>query len=510
MFMKNTTLSNQLYLLIQSLSKAEKRYFRLYSNLQSGEKNYLILFDFINDGVPADELYTLYSQTQEAKSFEMASKHLYRTIMNCLIYLREKQDIQTSIFNYITKAAILFERELFDAAFTELEKAEKLAVTYENDALLLLIRRTELKYLSSLNFEGISERELVGKQMGINDVMKYSRNINLHLQLYDILKHRVIYKGYARSDKQKEDLNDLILSELNLMANHSYQGFEAKKLHLLFQATYYLNTGNYKSAIRFYQELIALFETNRHLILNPPIYYFSAVTGILDSLQIAGLYQEMPFFISKLKEIVNCDYSSEFILEVQAQIYLYEQAYLLNTGQFPAALALTEKYEESLFKKITLPDLETQLKLHLNQAILYLCCNEPQKARKNMKKIFSSGKLFYALPSYKTARLINLLIQAELGNYDFFENEISSIKRNIRYEKQTYRTEKLLFRFVMAYPLPTFQKSREKLWRTYQKQIQDIRHDKYEKQLLKTFDILAWIESKLTGTSLAEILVQNL
>ena len=281
MFMKNTTLSNQLYLLIQSLSKAEKRYFRLYSNLQSGEKNYLILFDFINDGVPADKLYTLYSQTQEAKSFEMASKHLYRTIMNCLINLREKQDIQTSIFNYITKAAILFERELFDAAFTELEKAEKLAVTYENDALLLLIRRTELKYLSSLNFEGISERELVGKQMEINDVMKYSRNINLHLQLYDILKHRVIYKGYARSDKQKEDLNDLILSELNLMANHSYQGFEAKKLHLLFQATYYLNTGNYKSAIRFYQELIALFETNRHLILNPPIYYFSAVTGIL-------------------------------------------------------------------------------------------------------------------------------------------------------------------------------------------------------------------------------------
>ena len=175
------------------------------------------------------------------------------------------------------------------------KKAKKLAVTYENDPLLLLIYRTELKYLSTLGFEGISEKELVSKQMQINDVMKYARNTNLHLQLYDILKYRITYKGYARSNKQKENLNDLVLSELNLIANHSYQGFEAHKLHLLFQATYYLNAGNYKSAIRFYQELIALFEANRHLILNPPIYYLSAIEGVLNSLHVAGLYREMPF-----------------------------------------------------------------------------------------------------------------------------------------------------------------------------------------------------------------------
>lgn len=115
-----------------------------------------------------------------------------------------KQDIQTTIFNYITKAGILFERELFNNAFVELEKAKKLATTYENDPLLLLIYRTELKYLSTLGFEGISEKELVGKQMQINDVMKYARNTNLHLQLYDILKHRIIYKGYAvRTSKKR-------------------------------------------------------------------------------------------------------------------------------------------------------------------------------------------------------------------------------------------------------------------------------------------------------------------
>lgn len=91
------------------------------------------------------------------------------------------------------------------------------------------------------------------------------------------------------------------------------------------------------------------------------------------------------------------------------------------------------------------------------------------QARKYMKKIFSLGKLFCAFPSYKIARLVNLLLQAELGNYDFFENEIISIKRNIRFEKQTYITEKLIFKFIQGYPLPSYEKARNKRWLQYQK-----------------------------------------
>ena len=497
--MKQATKFNQIILLIQSLSKAEKRYIRLYTNLQSGNKYYMLLYNLANEGFSAKQIYEQFCLQADEKSFEMAVKHLYRVLLDCLVQLREKQDIQTTIFNYITKASILFERELFDNAFTELEKAKKLASIYENDLMLLLIQRTELKYMSTLGFKGISEKELVSKQMQINDTMKYARNTNLHLQLYDILKHRIVYKGYARSNKQKDNLNDLVLSELNLIANHSYQGFEARKLHLLFQATYFLNAGNYKSAIRFYQELIELFEANRHLILNPPIYYLSAIEGVLNSLHTAGLYSEMPFFLSKLKEIGAGNYPTEFLIEVQARCYLYELSGLLNTGQFEAATHLSEIHTDFLLKKTSMTGPETQLKLALYTSNLHLCLGNPLKARKSMKKILSSGKSFHTLPSYKTARLINLLIQTETENYDFLVNEINSIKRMIGYEKQIYITEKLLFRFLMAHPLPFYKKDREKLWAQYQKDIINIRQDKYEKQLLRFFDFTAWIESKLTN-----------
>ena len=195
-------------------------------------------------------------------------------------------------------------------------------------------------------------------------------------------------------------------------------------------------------------------------------------------------------------------------MEVQARIHLYELSGFLNTGQFDKAKLYASEYNDFLTKKVTIAGPETQVKLYLQAAILHLCLRDITKARKSMKKILESGKSFHTLPSYKTARLINLVIQAESGNYDFFQHEINSIKRMIRFEKHIYITEKLLFRFLIAFPLPVFKKDKEKLWLQYQKEITQIRQDKYEKQLLKTFDFVTWIESNLTNSSYQEILLR--
>lgn len=495
--------------LIKSLSKAEKRYLKLYSNLQNGEKGYLILFELLENNTSIDEIYRQFCSRQKGKSFDMAVKHLYKVILDCLIHLSKNQDIQNQIFNAISKASILFERELLGEALAELEKAEKLAVHYENDSLILLIRRTELKYLSMYDFTGMTEKQVVDKQMKTNEIMRYTRSANLHTQLYDILKYRSIYKGSIRSDKEKDNMNDLVLSELNLIANSSYKGFETEKLHLLFQSTYFLNSGNYKAAIRLYQDLIVLFDENRHMILNPPLYYLNAILGILDSLQSVGLYQEMPFFLSRLKEIEKGEYSAEFILTVQVYKYLYEFYGLFNTGDFISARKLQQQNEESIFKKISLLELNLQLQLYLSLVILNLGMDNIQEARKSMKRILSSGKALYIFPTYKIARLVNLVLQAELGNYDYFENEIKSIKRNASFEKKQSVTEKLLFKFVQSYPLPKSKLQRNKIWSQYQQSILKIEEDKYERPLLKVFDFCAWIKSRLTDCPFASIIKEE-
>jgi len=492
-----------LIILVNSLSKSEKRYFQLVNNIQAGDKKYFYLYNLIEANCPVEELCEQFSIKYRNSSFNMAVKHLYRNLMDCLISLRRKKDIQTKLFAAFSEADILFERMLFDDALATLDKVQKQSSIYEMNVLMLLARCNELKYLNALDFNHISERQLIGKHTKIVEIMKHIRSTNLHSQLYDILKHRLFHKGYLRSEKQKEQLNDLILSELNIVANDSYKGFETQKLHLLFQSAYYLDSGNYKMAVSFYRTLIDLFESNRHMILNPPIYYLQALIGILYSLKTAGLYKEMPFFINKLKEIEQGDYSVEFILNVKAYIFLYQFAGVFNTGDFTTAATLISEQEETLFQNLSFMRLDMQLDLLLTLTKLNIATGNYRDARKNMKKIISSGKLFYVLPNYLYARLLNLLLQAELKHYDFLENEIKSIKRSLRNEKYAYITEKLVFKFIMQHHLLDRPKTCEQLLKQLRKARPKIAQNKYEQQLLSFFDFVSWMENKLTTCLLA-------
>ena len=53
--MKQATKLNQVMLLIKSLSKAEKRYIRLYTNLQNGDKHYMVLYDLVCEASPPNK-----------------------------------------------------------------------------------------------------------------------------------------------------------------------------------------------------------------------------------------------------------------------------------------------------------------------------------------------------------------------------------------------------------------------------------------------------------------------
>lgn len=369
-----------LLVLIHSMTKAEKRYFKLYSNLQEGDKVYLTLFALMEECSSVEEVARRFGVDAGESSFDIAVKHLYKVVVDCLLHLRSRYDIQARISNRMAEAEILFRCGLLQAATEELSRAKKLAGQYEMTALLMLIRQTELRYLSAGDFQGMSEKQLVEKQMKVNETFKHLRSANQHMQLYDILKYRALYRSKVRSEQECQSLNDLVLSELHLIANNTYNGFEVDKLHQLFQSTYFLQSGNYKAAIRIYQQLLELFDHNPGRMLNPPLHYLDAVLGVLDSLLSAGLYDEMPFFIAKLHRLTESDYPQEFVRKVLAYIYIYDSFRLINCGAFADAQELYKLHEETLFRKLSQQKLDVQLLLQLNLVVLHLVCGRGGEA----------------------------------------------------------------------------------------------------------------------------------
>ena len=111
---------NTLMLLVSSLSKGEKRYFKLYTSLQQSQKDYLLLFDLMQNGVDRDEIKIIFSKKLPDASYEATSKYLYKVLTDCLLHLRTEQDKNSKLVSGILKANIMFDKSLYEEGFKQL------------------------------------------------------------------------------------------------------------------------------------------------------------------------------------------------------------------------------------------------------------------------------------------------------------------------------------------------------------------------------------------------------
>lgn len=500
---------DSLFQLVQSLTKAEKRHFKLYTSLQQGSKEYLHLFKLIEKENDLTKVKKTFASSKSKSSYESSSKYLYKVIIDSLLQLKSAADKTSRLANSLMRARILFEKSLYEDGFRLLEKIQRDAAKNEEFIIQLWATQIELYYLSNLNFHTVTEKFLIEKQMKIDELLKYQKNIYQHTALYELLRHRLMYKGGVRTKEQKDELNDLVLSELNFNSNPLADTFESEKIHLLFQSYYFITINDYKSALKTFYELNDLLKDHKHLWIERPIDYLSTIEGILDSLLSIKQYKEIQLFLKTLNKIEIK--STYFDVMVQRVRFIYTIAGYLNNGEFEKAEKLKEQFEEVLFKRIQYLDLSKQAEVYLYTAIIFIGKGDMNKAHQALNKILLESTLYNALPSYRTFRLLHLLVHFELGNHDYIEYETRSLKRTFHNDfKKSYQIEKIVFRFLQYKILPSSFKAREIIWKKFEQLFEKSEKDRYEMQLLKIFDFVAWIKAKLLRKSFAELLKNDL
>jgi hypothetical protein len=487
------------------MSLAEKKAFRIRSSRNKASADYIILYDVIekNRELPTSLLLAEFLKARPGASVETTVKYLFELLLDTMLELKKEQDSFYFLFNKILKAKILYEKSLFDECFGLLDDIIEQAEKYENYYAMLLASRLDLDYQLALNFPNLNEKTLLKKQFRLNEALKYVRKINEQSSLYENLKHRIVYKGHARSQKQKDELNDLVYSEISIVASQNVDNFEISKLHQLFQSNYLISVGDYQSALNSYVELNNLFEANKHLWSNPPVYYLHTLEGVLESLRGIHNYDGMTYFINQLKSIDS--QSASFRINLTCIIYLYELFPFLDRGDFTASMSLMNLYKDILFDKLFTLNRARQAELCLYTALTYFGNSEYHNAHKFLNQIILRGKNYFYLPLYRTIRLVNLIILYKLGDFDLIKYEIRSMKRDLLDAAKDYKIERFLFKFLSK-QLPATLQKREQLLEKTMKEFSEIHQDIFEKQILRIYDFTAWVESILRKVPLSEIL----
>ena len=502
----NTMLkSESLIHLINNLTKQEKKEFSLYIS-NKPEKDYIFLFRLIDDKKISDpeELKMSFLTAKPTSSFNTVVIYLFDLLIDILTRLRTEQDSYYLLFNELLHARVLYEKSMYQECFQVLKKVKEKAVYYENHFALLVAQRLELNYLLTLDFEDMDEQKLLNKQYKMNNTLKSIRQLNEQSSLYELLKYRMINKGASRSLEETQKLDDLVTSEISIVASAGVENFEIKKNHQLFQANYFITVGDYKAAFNSFVELNKLFEENSHLWNNPPVYYLMTVEGMLESLRIMHNYEGMNYFIEKLTKLSSP--SSSFQLNVTYVIFIYRLFSFIDAGDFDKAGMWIAEHQASLIDKMLLLKEQQQAEMSLYIALIHLGNGEYRKARKRLSATIGRGHL-YSLPLFRTIRIVNVMIHYELGDVDYIQSEIRSIKREMSKNKgYNLKVESFLLKFLNYSFADTNRKKRAQIWESMAEEVHALYADKYETQILRKFDFVAWVEAKIFEVPLSDIL----
>jgi hypothetical protein len=501
--------SDSLLLLINSMSKSEKRAFASRTERNLSEADYMFLYNLASHKktITACSLKKQFLSSRPNASYDTTVKYLYKLILDVLLELREEQDSYFLLFNKILKARVLFEKSLYEECFDILTRVIDNAKKSENYVALYLASRLELDYLLTLNLPEISEKELLNKHFHINETIRIIQKMNQQSSLYELLKHRLIYKGSTRTEKQKGELNDLVVSELSLSASSNLENFEIKKLHQLFQANYLISVGDYKSAVRSFQALNKLFEANQDKLSTPPIYYLLNLEGVLESMRSIGKYDNMEYFINQLRLIRSP--SENFQANVSSLIFIYELICNLDQGNFAGCThTMAESYHINS-EKLHLLTIQRRSEFCIYSALAWFVLREYSKARKSLNRLYLLGNKYYSKSLNRTMRLVNLMMLYELKDFDLIKSESRSIRRDMKGFESGYRIERCMLSFVNRRNFPVTLAGREKFWSKMEPELDNIRNDIYERQVLRVFDFTAWIESKIRRISLSEVMKES-
>lgn len=498
--------SEALIFLVNSMTQPEKKAFKISSQQRKSAPAYLSLFNIISKNRTAgtDQVKKEFLSLNQKASFDATVKYLYKIILDTLLELRKEQDSYYKLFNSIMKARVLFEKSMFENCFELLEKVKKDSKKLENYYALLLASKLELEFLLALNFPMVDEKSLLNKHYKINEILSFIRKIHEQSSLYELLKYRVVYLGNVRSPQQKLNLNDLVVSEMSILASSNLENFEISKLHQLFQANYLISVGDYKSALRSYIELSSLFEKNKHLWNNPPIHYLLTLEGVLDSLRSIRNYEGMQYFIVQLKKLESP--SVNFNANASCLVFLYELFPKLDKGDFTSAAEHLEQNLDTLYSKMHLLNPTRQAELSLYAALIFFGRKDFKKAHKFLNMIILKRKNYYYMPLYRTIRLVNLMILNEIGDFPLISYETRSIKREMKEIDKGYQIEKTMLSFLNKQNMPATIRKREILWEKFSGEVELLRNDIFEQQVLRIFDFTAWIESKIRKIPLNEVL----
>jgi tetratricopeptide (TPR) repeat protein len=496
--------SNQLFLLIKSLTKSEKRYFKLNCIHTNGVKNHIKLFDAIDKQHAHDDVYLkkLFEKETFVKQFHVTKRYLHQQVLKSLVLFYANEKGENSVKSMIEQVKVLYKKNLLAECVKLLIKTKKLALHYELflDAIWCL---NFMQEIFTQHFElkkwGVNILEVLEEESQVEGLLINNNGYNkLQTQIANFVK----MESYSRREEKLLELDEIMSHDLLKEEQSAISKKALSKYHTCY-LQYFYATGDFEKAIIHSRGRVEIMSNNLHafsLGISKVIEFMSAHIRLCILTQ---NHQEAESYRMKNTRLIN-----ENSFASPQELHRLHQALNIMVGN----QVMLAKFEDDWMVRDVIEILE---KRNTNEVLnieveTYYIITYFYFAKKEFKKaLFWNDQILNAQPSvpvnyYSNSKIMNLIIHYELANYQLLESLLRSTYRFMSKASIHYKLEKIIVKTIKKLITSKDLETTNIIFFEFEKSLSKIKGA--EQNIFVYFDFLTWIRSKIRKEKFAVML----
>jgi hypothetical protein len=506
-------ITDDLFVLIHSLSMTEQRYFKINvsDRLKDKSKDYVELFDAIRLQKKYDEglIKKQFKGKKFVKQLPAIKNYLYKIILKSLRSYYSDSNVDLKLNNLLNDASVLFDKGLDERCMQHLEKAKKIAYQHEKFYQVITIIHRQLKLLHAK--EKINELEtlynsLLDEQQAvykiINNINEFDRLRNDQLVL--------IRKYGAARNKNEADRYKRIIKHPLIINNKAISGQAKMTRYDILSSYYFFAVRHPDKALQYLQKKIELLRTlskdqdtisswfsARHNM----IMVYQSVDKIAEAIKQSSVME---------KELLSwrVNIAERVFLKWQYLMYELKISMLLAVGNFKDALHVVNLIEkEDLFHK----EVKLLSAKKRNENVFYYkkanACfglGQYSEALKCINVILNSPDFSHQSVIFQFSGLFSLIIHFELGNMEFIANRIHAHYYFLKKKDKLFRYERMLLNLFRQLLKTGAGEEITAPFVKMKEEMKAIHNDAFENIVTNYFDINAWLDSKIGKRTFGE------
>ena len=502
------TQKESLFRLVKSLSKSEKRQFKLYVNrLESNtDKKFIALFDLLDKMSVYDEQKIANSKIVKREQLSNVKSHLYRQILVSLRLSISSTNKRLQLREQLDYVYILYNKGLYEQSLQMLQRVKAQAIKLDERATefqaIEFEKAVQTQYLSKTSFDYVSGIATQSTQIASHNEVT-AKLSSLALLLYA----KNVHYGYVKNDKEFRDITRFFeshIEEIDLENAGFSESFWYYKSHLLYS----ILVQDLLSAYKFANKWVELFYMSPDMIQLHPVFF---IRGHQHLFEILYLLKYMSKFKMALERFESTLAQPSFPKNHNISPYIFMGRYnnKINfhflEGSFDEAIPLIPDVLNGLVQHADQLDQHHIMVLYYKIACIYFGAGNLQKCIAYLQLIISDKSLRVHQDLMCFSRVLNVVAHYDAGLDFELETQVKQTYKFLLKMDELQAVQKEMIRFMRSLT-DIYPNELKQAFRQLHASLKHFENDPYEKRSFLYLDILSWLESKIENRSIGEVI----